>query len=66
MNEQISFDVVRKDETLKWERLKAFLTKLETAFQEGRIVNNIDNEALIHKIIVKMEVYEKAENKRKM
>jgi len=63
---QVSFNVkkeiVRKDENKKWEKLKYDLRDLQKRFKAGTIINDINNEALIDKILKRMERYEKRES----
>ena len=62
MNEQVSFnvkkEVIIKDHNKKWNKLKYDLEDLKQRFDEGTIINNIDNAALIKKILRRMERYE--------
>lgn len=50
--------VIKKDKNRKWEKLKKWMEMLERRFDEGRIINNIDNHALVKKIINKMDKLE--------
>jgi translation elongation factor EF-1alpha len=58
---QISFKTIKIDKNNKWYNLKTFLNKLDDAFEEGRIRNQIDNHELVKKILKKMDIYEKQE-----
>lgn len=62
---QVSFKVKKevtiKDHNKKWKKLKYELKDLQKRFKNGTILNNINNEALIDKILYKMERYEKNE-----
>ena len=64
--EQMSFkvkkEIIRKDELRKWEKLYKKLKMLHNMFESGKIVNNIDNGALIGKILRIMDKLEEGED----
>ena len=45
---------VRKDETEKWKKLKKELQLIYDNFEQGKIVNQISNKALLRKILRRM------------
>lgn len=51
-------EIIRKDENKKWEKLKKWMKMLDRMFDEGKIINNIDNGAMVKKIIKKMDKLE--------
>lgn len=63
---QSSFTVVQSREDKRWETFRKQIQELYNQFDRGEIVNNIDNQLLLFKLISKMDDLDKEYKQRKV
>ncbi len=51
---KVKKEIIRKDETEKWNTLQKELKIIHDKFEDGKIVNKISNKALLRKILRRM------------
>ena len=54
MEFKVKKEIVRRDENEKWDKLKKELQIIYDNFEQGKIVNQISNKALLRKILRRM------------
>lgn len=65
MMSQVEFkvkkEIIRRDENQKWDKLRKELQIIYDNFEQGKIVNQISNKALLRKILRRMSKLERGE-----